>query len=344
MTATPTRTTQPATGPLLREAVGRLLFAGASPPAEAVTRFIRDAPGFGIDLDLLTAVVQADGQSTRVRQVCMPVVGAGRTAMLFVSGPGPRQRCGTEEEQAADRAAAIVAGVARARDRVGERVSLLQALSEPGETWASNAYERAGLRRIAELLYLGRPLSGAEARPVVSEEGLVSAADGEGWPEGVRVRTLAPDGRDEPVLERTLERTYVDTRDCPELAGLRRTPDIVASHRAVGEFDPRLWWLVEREDEPLGCLLLNRCEHQGCVELVYIGLAPAARGLGLGRRLMGSAIAAASALEGELRCAVDARNEQALRMYRRLGFRETGRRLAFVALADELLAGHVPQR
>ena len=53
---------------------------------------------------------------------------------------------------------------------------------------------------------------------------------------------------------------------------------------------------------------------------------------------MQSGIGVAAALEREMRCAVDVRNAPALRMYEALGFREAGRRVAFVGLVDELLA------
>jgi ribosomal protein S18 acetylase RimI-like enzyme len=57
---------------------------------------------------------------------------------------------------------------------------------------------------------------------------------------------------------------------------------------------------------------------------------------------MESAIGAAAGLERELRCAVDSRNAPARRMYERLGFREVGRRIAFIAQVSELLERHVP--
>ncbi len=331
------------TGPLLREAVGRLLGGGSSSP-EAVSRFIDSAPALGVDLGLITAVVEHDNaRPGRVLQACMPVVGAGRTLMVFVSGPA-RARVASDAEQTADRAAAIDSAVRLSRQRHGQGISLVQALAEPGETWASEAFRKAGLRQIAELLYLSRPRRQGEQEAVMSDSGAVSAPGGSAWPPGMRVRWVRPDGADEGNLERALELSYEGTLDCPELAGLRSLPDIVASHRAVGEFDHRLWWLVEHEGGPEGCVLLNRCEQQHCVELVYIGLSPAIRGLGLGGGLLRSAIAASAHLERELRCAVDARNEPARRMYARHGFREVGERHAFVALVDDLLGPNTSAR
>ena len=141
---------------------------------------------------------------------------------------------------------------------------------------------------------------------------------------------------DERALEQALELSYEETLDCPELAGLRALSDIVASHRAVGDYDPRLWWLVEREARTEGCALLNRCPEQRCVELVYIGLSRALRGMSLGSRLMESLINACAPLERELRCAVDSRNAPARAMYDRLGFREVGRTERVAILRKDL--------
>lgn len=330
---------QPVTGPLLREAVTRLLVGGANAAPEAVTRFIENAPVMGVDLHLVSATVALDAApGKRVRQVCLPVLGAGRTVMLFLSGPGGRRDLGSPREQRAERATAVEGAIAQCVARHGDAVHLAQALAEPVESWAAEAYLAAGLSQIAELLYLSRSLRLAEATPIsASSPELVNPPEGAAWPAGIGVRRYKP-GVDDRRLCEALERSYVDTRDCPELAGLRSMDDIVAAHRAVGEFDPSLWWLVERDGAGEGCVLLNRCAGQRCVELVYIGLAPAVRGLGLGRLLLRQAIAASAGLERELRCAVDARNEPAGRLYDALGFREVGRRLAFVALVETLRA------
>ncbi|HZW11454.1 MAG TPA: hypothetical protein VFF69_16255, partial [Phycisphaerales bacterium] len=252
----------PVAGPLLRDALARLLYGGASPSPEAVSRFIESAPDLGIDLGLVAAVIDRGGPpGQRVRQACMPVVGAGRTLMVFVSGPGSPQRFGGEQDQAAERAAAVLAALRLARAEHGEGVGLVQALAEPGETWAIEGFRLAGLRQITELLYLSRSMRGSERRDVIAPDGAVRPEAGS-WPEGVRVRALGEGESDESALERALELSYRDTLDCPELAGLRTLPDIIASHRAVGEYDPSLWWLVERDGGAEGCVLLNHCSQQ----------------------------------------------------------------------------------
>lgn len=330
----PTRPPAPLAPELRHAAVARLLGRGNRLPPETVDRFIRQGPDLGINLDLI-AVTPADASPETVSEVCLPVLGAGRTVMLFVSG----SRASTGNSQNADRAAAIRQAVRlAARHRP---VHLVQALIEPKEDWAARAFLDAGLRRLAELLYLSRPLRFGEAVKGLITDDAVARPGANPWPGGISVRPLRPGPTDDQPLADALQASYQDTLDCPELAGMRDTDDIIAAHRAVGQYDPALWWLVERDDRPAGCVLLNRCPaHQAadpCVELVYIGLSPTVRGLGLGEALLRTAIAAAANLERELRCAVDVRNTPARRVYERLGFRETGRRVAFVALARDLV-------
>lgn len=326
---------------LRRDAVARLLGGGSPVAAEAVERFIRQAPNLGIDLGFMAAVIESGpGEAAQIRQVCLPVVGEGRTVMLFVSGGGDEGA--RADEHRSDRVKAIHRAIGLVHAWHGEGVHLAQGLIEPRETWAAETYQAAGMHRLAELLYLSRPMRLGEARAGILAPGRIAAPEGDEWPGEVSVRPMASGSADESALRRALSASYEQTSDCPELAGMRTMEDIVAAHRAVGEFDPGLWWLVERAGAAEGCVLLNRCASQGCVELVYIGLSPVVRGLGLGQLLMRSAIGACAGLEREMRCAVDARNDPARRMYARLGFRESGRRLAFVALVEDLLARNTP--
>lgn len=335
------RSAQPAGQELQHEALRRLLGGGAPVPEGAVERFLRQAPALGIDLDLLAVVLGTDPEAAQiVRQVCLPIIGAGRTIMLFLSPGDAKDTPAAEPKQ--DRALAIHQALELAVAKHGEGkeggVHLVQGLLEPRDTWAAEAYETAGLTRLTELLYLSRRMRLGEARAEICQPGRVAPPEGGAWPEGLTVRPMEPGPADEPRLHAALTASYEQTLDCPELAGLRPIEDIVAAHRGVGEYDPGLWWLLERAGEPEGCVLLNRCADQGCVELVYIGLSPAVRGLGLGHRLMQSAIGATAGLEREMRCAVDVRNHPARRMYAELGFTEAGWRVAFVGLVKALMA------
>ena len=80
--------------------------------------------------------------------------------------------------------------------------------------------------------------------------------------------------------------SYTDTLDCPSLSGMREMEDVLAGHKAVGPFDPQLWSVAVRGGKAAGCLLLSEIPARRGLELVYLGLAPFARGQGLGRALM----------------------------------------------------------
>lgn len=314
---------------LRRAALQRLLGTGGQAPAAAIDNFLAQAQALGIDLELMAGVCSPSGGVT---QACLPVMGSGRTVMLFVSGGlGPPSTTAT-----AERAAAIRAAVGLAREAHGERAHLVQALAHPRERSVQQGYEAAGLRRLAELEYLSRALHRRDGGPLPREGSLVMEEPGGPGVGPVRVVACSAANASGAALHLALERSYEQTLDCPELAGLRTTEDIVAAHQAVGQFDPALWWIVEHEGRPEGCVLLNRCPGQACVELVYIGISPVLRGRGLGRRLLARAVEAVAALEPELRCAVDSRNAPARAAYERAGFVETDRRVAFVALGADI--------
>ena len=176
------------------------------------------------------------------------------------------------------------------------------------------------MRQIAELSYQKLVLS-ARVEPDTA------------LPEDVELRR-AGDVRERAsreALARALERSYIDTLDCPELCGLRAIDDVIESHRATGHYDPALWWVVYRADQPEGALLLSPFPDQGSVELVYLGLGPSLRGRGLGKLLMVRAIDAARRSGAmDMTCAVDMQNLRALRLYAGLGFRSIDRRVALV--------------
>lgn len=194
--------------------------------------------------------------------------------------------------------------------------ALAQALVEPHETAAADAFIAAGFVRLAELAYLRRP------RPT-------RRRTDETLPQGVTLSPFQPG--DEPDLARALERSYIDTLDCPALCDMRDTRDVIESHRAAGQFTPGMWWIVRRNKQPEGALLLNPCPTQDHVELVYLGISPALRGLGLGSTLLRIGLArCADRPERTVTCAVDKRNSPAMRLYQREGFSAFADRVALV--------------
>jgi ribosomal protein S18 acetylase RimI-like enzyme len=241
--------------------------------------------------------------------------------MMFVSGPRSGSADGHQDRVSAIEASCRFLGSYTGPD--GEPVvRLAQALPEPQETWSVEAFVGAGFTTIGTLSYLRRPIRAA------------AAPEAPQWPAGVEVRVVqgvGPGDPDRAALIRALERTYEATLDCPGLCGLRETEDVLESHRATGAFDRALWRLVLFNGEPHGCMLLNRCPEQGTVELVYLGLSPALRGRRIGSKLLESGLALLAPRDGaHVVCAVDQRNDPAMRLYERAGFRAFASRTALV--------------
>lgn len=289
----------------------------------AASRLVSVAPSYGIDLSLAWATLDADSTGRpRVRQVCLAVPGSGRTAMLFLSDPRPGGEPGEPGEALAERVACVEAACRHLEADRSRVTRLAQSLPEPSERWSIDALLAAGFTGVGNLAYLRRPAAD-----------LADPRANEPWPApmGVVPYDRAGDAAESMLIE-ALERSYADTLDCPELCGLREVRDVIASHRATGVYDPSLWWLLLDGASPRGCVLLNRCPEQRTLELVYLGLSPELRGRGLAARLLTSALAKARARDPSwtTTCAVDERNEPALRLYRALRFEPFARRTALV--------------
>lgn len=255
----------------------------------------------------------------------------------------------------------------------GPGVTLAQALIEPGAKEVLAAYTAAGFMKLGDLAYMRRSLSHevlAQMRPAASlsrageNDGEIVFAPREGErATAVRaftVRALRQRGHSPQQIDtwlmQALDDSYIDTLDCPELCGLRTSRDVLESHRAVGQQDDRLWWVVfegagDQQGDltthtARGCVLLNATRESDAVELVYLGLGPRLRGRGLSRSLMEMALRTVWALRrtiglapetgtpmnltGGVTCAVDTRNVPALALYERLGFVRFGVRVPMV--------------
>lgn len=318
--------------PGLWAAAGSRLVGQSLPDIEiAGQRLVDAAPDVGLDFNLCWGVIDPDPNAKpRVRQACLAVLSEGRTGMIFLSEPPRHGDPGGAARGALEREACIDAACAGLLTQYPGRVQLAQALPDPTEAWALNAYKRARFAHITTLHSLRRP---AVVRMDSKLRALMVLAPAQSWPKGVRVLRfdeLGPSG--DHLLLRALEATYEQTLDCPELCGMRTTDDVLASHKAAGTFDPTLWWLLELDGKPEGCCLISASPAQRALELVYLGISPRVRGMGLGKRLLALGIAHASAHHRAwpVHCAVDQRNEPARKLYERFGFEETGRREALV--------------
>jgi len=303
-------------------AAGRLVAATQGSRQAAARRFLASAGEHGIDPALMWATI-GSGPQGGVRQVCLAVPGSGRTATLFLAPPDRMRDLGDADQQHAERIAAVEAACVGLGELESPEVALAQSLPEPAEPWAIAAFTGAGFQRVGDLAYLRRPLDppGAIAPP-------------QSWDEGIEVISVDQLGNESdwhPQIAQALVASYEDTLDCPELCGLRDTVDVLASHRSTGKWNPALWWLVLDQGQPLGVALFAHCPEVRSVELVYIGLGPALRGRGLGRKLLDLGLAHASGLDAdEMTCAVDRRNAPAMRLYESMGFAPFAQRVALV--------------
>ncbi len=121
-----------------------------------------------------------------------------------------------------------------------------------------------------------------------------------------------------------IERTYVETRDVPELNGHRRIESTLEGYASTTVGVPEPWWAIQCKGVDVGCLLLTRTAND-CCELTYLGLSPQWRGKGLSKIIMNYVRdwALENRMDG-ITLAVDLRNTPAIRLYQSFGFSTQG--------------------
>jgi ribosomal protein S18 acetylase RimI-like enzyme len=234
---------------------------------------------------------------------------AGRVASRW----SPQVAAATEREADAAVQKLLSAAIELAR-RANSR--MIQALLQTDAGGAANLLSGAGFDHIADLLYLVSPASAFPS--VAPSDGL----EFEPFANATAARFAA-----------IVERTYLATRDCPRLNGVRPIQEVLEGYRAVGRFDSAHWLLVRHGGHDAGCLLLaDHAEHR-LWELVYMGIVPEARGKGLGVATTRQAQWLAGRAGAErLVLAVDAANEPAIRGYAAAGFVGWDRRSVWLKL------------
>jgi ribosomal protein S18 acetylase RimI-like enzyme len=207
-----------------------------------------------------------------------------------------------------------------------DQATLAQALIDPEDDLRRDALAAAGFTELSTLCYMQRRLT----HQTVSPPQHIDGVSFEAWRAELKADFL-----------RVLEASYHQTLDCPGLAGIRQTDDVLAGHRGAGEFDPSLWTLMRLHGEPVGVMLLNPVPPADCIELVYLGLASSVRGRGYGALLMQRGLwLCAQRPQTYFTLAVDETNTPALALYRRFGLRRVTRKLAMI----RKLKGSGPRR
>jgi mycothiol synthase len=196
-------------------------------------------------------------------------------------------------------------------------VKVCQAFASTEECSDMASLERNGFDRVTQLVFMRR------------EVDIVA-----GWSRSSRVpaRCCPWSGVLTDEEAGVLLATQEATLDCPELNGVR-TPQEVLDGFSPGSPTNCSWlYTIDEGGEMIGVLLFDKGPEPFVLELSYLGLIPSVRGRGLG----GTALAFANAVAAgcgyqSVSVSVDARNEPALRLYRRHGFVETGKQEVFLA-------------
>jgi ribosomal protein S18 acetylase RimI-like enzyme len=237
----------------------------------------------------------------------LPVASPGKTMLIFTPPVLFEQTPGSAIQRLGDDVC----------EHYAQRgVQLAQMLVDPGDRPVIEAYRHGGFHELAELVYLQKLTRARKLSPPI-------------LPNEFEMKAYGPDTHSH--FADVIQRSYEQSLDCPALNGLREMDDVIAGHQATGEFDPNLWWVLYQQQRPLAVLMLSRIPQTTTVELVYLGLAPEARGRGVGDLLMQQALAVASGDGREsISLAVDSRNQPALRLYYRHGMRRIGSRVALL--------------
>lgn len=219
---------------------------------------------------------------------------------------------------------ALLRGAAAFVDQ--RKIPLAQLVVSAEDGYSTEACQTAGFPKFAKLIYLylelasdgrRRELSSLPASPPV-------------------LRFVGNAGREPERLQRAIAQTYVDTLDCPALDGVRPLDQVLDGYRSQGRHWPEHWYLVQAGGQDVGALILAEHPGLGNWELIYMGLAAPVRGRGWGESVVRFAIDVATRQGAErLVCAVDAANEPALNVYRRLGFIEWAERVVYARLCAQ---------
>lgn len=245
----------------------------------------------------------------RLESAVVAYDGGGSSALVYV----PRLQPSASQRTAVSDCLLALHTVCKVR-----KIKILEALLESDAHDAARSLEGAGFRYLTRLVYLSRQIPGQQVDVKVADD----------------VQWLSYTAEREELFCRALDASYAESLDCPELTGLRTAEEILAGHRASGLFDPAHWWVVTRESQPVGVLLLCGVPGRAALEIAYIGVAQPVRGTGVANALVQRAIEAVRSVNAvTLTLAVDRRNLPARRLYQRWFFRPVAMRDAWVAIS-----------
>lgn len=251
-------------------------------------------------------------QGGHIDLVCICLDSPGRTSTVLLS-PGSAH---------VNRRPIAVEMVNRSAAAAESRgIQLLQGMVVAESSDEGLIYAAAEFRQLTNLLYLQ---ADHQATVHVSTHEL-------DWMEyGPQTHTL---------FARVVEDTYHESLDCGSLNGIRHIEDILASHRATGQFDAGLWQVGMVENEPVGVVLLSFIEEQDACEVVYMGCLPQWRGRGYGAALLARGFSLARERQVyTMTISVDEKNLPARKLYKSFGFYEIMQRAVWIRLLFSAVA------
>ncbi len=252
-----------------------------------------------------TCGLECVGHERRVRGALVAAIAElrtpGRVSLLMPAQPGAHGIRPAEQQT-------LLAGVVAKRQAAD--LCFLQALLPPADRETAGLLARCGFVRVTDVLYLERAVRYPWVEP----------------PDDPALHWTPYAAGSHALFAETLAQSYVASADCPEVSGARTVEDALASHRAAGRWSADMWQAAGDGASPLGCVLTSM-PAGGLLEVVYVGVTPAARRRGVGRQLLRRAFQIAR----QQRCArittcVDSRNAAAGALYARFGFSEVARR------------------
>jgi hypothetical protein len=101
-------------------------------------------------------------------------------------------------------------------------IHIAQALLRPEDRDGPRAFRAAGFAYLTDLIYMSALASAECARPAIP----------------LSLEWITYHDSTHATFIAALESSYIHSLDCPGLTGLRATEDVLAGHRATGEFDP----------------------------------------------------------------------------------------------------------
>jgi len=305
--------------PVLRQEIEpslRMILDNESGPAsdEMILEFLALAVQRNIDVNQIWIATVADAASPAetILWALLPVVSPGRTMLLFT----PSQLPATILDQPPQMVIGTLCD-AICQHWAARGVHLAQLLIDPQHTQLRDAYVACGFDVLADLLYLSRSPAESSPPPPIS------------LPKDMELLNYCPARHG--LFASAIAGSYQQSLDCPGLNGRRDIEDVLAGHRATGQFDPSLWYVLTERSEPRGVLILSPTPYSDSLELVYLGLTPEARGRGLGAMLLELALwQVRRAGKRQISLAVDSRNVPALKLYYRHGLKRIASRTALI--------------